>query len=53
MVIGNQSGRIYERQAIGVSLVETLAQLHVLDPAEVGLADFGRPAGFMARQLRR
>ena len=30
-----------------------LAALHTVDPADVGLADFGRPAGFMARQLRR
>ena len=27
--------------------------LHTLDPAAVGLAEFGRPAGFMERQLRR
>ena len=27
--------------------------LHTVDPAAVGLADFGRPAGFMERQLRR
>jgi aminoglycoside phosphotransferase (APT) family kinase protein len=42
-----------ERRAIGLALVETLARLHVLDPAQIGLADFGRPAGFMERQLRR
>jgi aminoglycoside phosphotransferase (APT) family kinase protein len=42
-----------EREAIGGALIETLAYLHVTDPAEVGLADFGRGAGFMARQLRR
>ena len=27
--------------------------LHTVDPAAVGLAEFGRPAGFMERQLRR
>ncbi len=42
-----------ERRAIGLALVETLGRLHVLDPARIGLADFGRPAGFMERQLRR
>jgi aminoglycoside phosphotransferase (APT) family kinase protein len=41
------------RTAIGRALIETLARLHTVDPAEVGLADFGRPAGFMERQLRR
>jgi aminoglycoside phosphotransferase (APT) family kinase protein len=42
-----------QRAAIGQALIETLARLHVVDPTSVGLADFGRPAGFMARQLRR
>ena len=42
-----------ERAAIGAALVDTLADLHRVDPAAVGLAEFGRPAGFMARQLRR
>jgi aminoglycoside phosphotransferase (APT) family kinase protein len=41
------------RARIGAALVETLAALHTVDPAAVGLADFGRPAGFMERQLRR
>ncbi|GAA2481839.1 phosphotransferase family protein [Streptomyces longisporus] len=35
------------------ALVDTLALLHSVDPQEVGLADFGRPEGFMARQVRR
>jgi aminoglycoside phosphotransferase (APT) family kinase protein len=34
-------------------LMDTLADLHEVDPAEVGLADFGRPDGFLARQVRR
>src|SRR3954453_20305234 len=41
------------RRAIGEGLVDVLASLHTVDPAAVGLAEFGRPAGFMARQLRR
>src|SRR4051794_19864114 len=41
------------RGAIGGALVDVLADLHTLDPAAVGLGDFGRPAGFMERQLRR
>jgi aminoglycoside phosphotransferase (APT) family kinase protein len=42
-----------DRQAIGEALVDVLADLHSLDPATVGLAEFGRPVGFMERQLRR
>ncbi|WP_327405223.1 phosphotransferase family protein [Streptomyces sp. NBC_01288] len=36
-----------------LELVDTLVELHAVDPAEVGLADFGRPEGFLDRQLRR
>jgi aminoglycoside phosphotransferase (APT) family kinase protein len=39
--------------ALALSLVDTLAQLHGLDPAAIGLADFGRPDGFNARQVHR
>ena len=42
-----------QRAAIGSALIDTLADLHTVDAAAVGLADFGRPAGFMERQLRR
>jgi aminoglycoside phosphotransferase (APT) family kinase protein len=42
-----------EREAIGGALVEALARLHSVAPEAVGLADFGRPGGFMERQLRR
>ncbi|GLZ28358.1 acyl-CoA dehydrogenase [Lentzea sp. NBRC 105346] len=34
-------------------LVDVLADLHEVDPAAVGLSDFGRPDGFMARQVAR
>jgi len=34
-------------------LVDTLAALHATDPAAVGLTDFGRPDGFLERQVRR
>ncbi|GAA4385429.1 phosphotransferase family protein [Tsukamurella soli] len=40
-------------RAISVGLVETLSALHAVDPAAVGLADFGRPEGFLARQVKR
>jgi aminoglycoside phosphotransferase (APT) family kinase protein len=42
-----------ERGAIGGGLIDVLAALHTIDPDDVGLGDFGRPEGFMARQLRR
>ncbi|GIE27703.1 acyl-CoA dehydrogenase [Actinoplanes italicus] len=35
------------------TLVDTLADLHSLDPAAIGLGDFGKPEGFNARQVRR
>jgi aminoglycoside phosphotransferase (APT) family kinase protein len=38
---------------IAEHLVSTLAALHAVVPAEVGLADFGRPEGFLARQVHR
>ncbi|TAM84993.1 MAG: phosphotransferase family protein [Jatrophihabitans sp.] len=34
-------------------LTDTLVALHAVDPAPVGLAQFGRPEGFLARQVRR
>jgi len=34
-------------------LVDTLADLHATDPAEIGLGEFGRPAGYLERQVRR
>ena len=40
-------------RAIAERLVTTLALLHAVPPAEVGLADFGRPEGFLGRQVRR
>ncbi|GLY71222.1 phosphotransferase family protein [Amycolatopsis taiwanensis] len=40
-------------RAIAEALVDTLVELHAVDPGSVGLADFGRPRGFLERQLRR
>ncbi|MEA1071694.1 phosphotransferase family protein [Sphingomonas sp. LY160] len=31
----------------------TIAQLHSFDPAAIGLGDYGRPAGFVERQVAR
>lgn len=40
------------RQVV-LGLADSLVALHAVDPAAVGLADFGRPDGFLERQLRR
>ncbi|GAB3867568.1 phosphotransferase family protein [Nocardioides maradonensis] len=40
-------------RVISERLVDTLAALHAVDPAEVGLSDFGRPEGFLGRQVSR
>lgn len=42
-----------QRRAVGEGLVAVLADLHAVDPGEVGLADFGRPDGYLARQVSR
>jgi aminoglycoside phosphotransferase (APT) family kinase protein len=34
-------------------LVDTLVALHAIEPGSVGLADFGRPGGFLQRQVSR
>jgi aminoglycoside phosphotransferase (APT) family kinase protein len=41
------------RRAMSVALVDTLVALHAIDPDAVGLGDFGHPAGFLDRQVRR
>lgn len=40
-------------RAISERMVDTLVGLHAVDPHEVGLGDFGRPEGFLERQVRR
>jgi aminoglycoside phosphotransferase (APT) family kinase protein len=42
-----------EAAALTDSLLDVLAELHAIDPDAVGLGDFGHPAGFLHRQLRR
>ncbi|HVE29593.1 MAG TPA: phosphotransferase family protein, partial [Mycobacteriales bacterium] len=41
------------RAAMTDALVDVLADLHDVDPAAVGLTGFGRPDGYLDRQLRR
>lgn len=42
-----------DARVLSERLVDVLADLHAVDPASVGLQDFGRPEGFMARQVKR
>ena len=42
-----------QRRAIGEGLIDVLAELHSVDPAAVGLGDYGKPAGYLDRQVRR
>ena len=42
-----------ERQAMFQSMNAVIAELHSLDYAAVGLAEFGRPGNYMARQVAR
>jgi aminoglycoside phosphotransferase (APT) family kinase protein len=42
-----------ERHAVGDVLVDTLADLHAVDPDEIGLTGYGRPSGLGERQVRR
>jgi aminoglycoside phosphotransferase (APT) family kinase protein len=41
------------RHEIAYAMIDTLAALHRVDPYAVGLGSFGKPAGFLARQVRR
>lgn len=51
---GQTSGLGAARAAgISYALIDVLVNLHTVDPPTVGLGDFGRPEGFLARQVRR
>jgi aminoglycoside phosphotransferase (APT) family kinase protein len=40
-------------RTISTRLIDTLAALHQVDPDDVGLGDFGKPDGYLARQVHR
>ncbi len=42
-----------QRRAMYESMAQTMARLHRVDPASVGLADFGKPGNYFARQVAR
>ncbi|MGD9922701.1 MAG: phosphotransferase family protein [Pseudorhodoplanes sp.] len=63
-VMGFSDGRVFwdpdmpgsnspERTAVYDSMNAALARLHAFDPAAIGLADFGRGEGYVARQIDR
>jgi aminoglycoside phosphotransferase (APT) family kinase protein len=41
------------RHHAGLALIDTLAQIHAVNPDEAGLGDLGRKEGYIDRQLRR
>ena len=42
-----------ERHAMSHAMIQTLVKLHGVDYNAVGLGEFGRPEGFLSRQVRR
>jgi aminoglycoside phosphotransferase (APT) family kinase protein len=63
-VMGFADGRVFwdpempgsnptERAAVYESMNATIAKLHAFDPAAIGLSDFGRGEGYVARQVER
>ena len=42
-----------ERRAHFDAMNETMARLHCIDPAAVGLSDYGKPGNYFARQIAR
>jgi aminoglycoside phosphotransferase (APT) family kinase protein len=42
-----------DRRAIGERVVDTLVDIHSVDPDEVGLGELGKKENYVARQLRR
>src|SRR5690606_24815960 len=61
LVSGTPYSRASELEALGAErtraiadrLVDTLAALHAVDYQAVGLGEFGRPDGYLERQVRR
>jgi len=42
-----------QRRAIGEQLIDALVEIHAVDWRAAGLEDFGKPTGYLERQLRR
>ncbi len=43
----------HERAQLFDAMNETIARLHMLDPRPLGLGDFGKPEGYVTRQVAR
>ncbi|HUF55501.1 MAG TPA: phosphotransferase family protein [Thermohalobaculum sp.] len=63
-LMGHVEGRVFfdtglpelsreDRRAAYDALIDRLADLHLIDWQAAGLGDFGRPSGYVARQVRR
>lgn len=63
-VMGHVEGRIFwdpalpdvpreQRAPLFRAMIDALARLHAVRPADVGLGDFGRPEGYVPRQVAR
>jgi aminoglycoside phosphotransferase (APT) family kinase protein len=44
---------IDQRRAYFEAIIDTLAAIHALDPAAIGLGDYGKPGNYFARQVHR
>jgi aminoglycoside phosphotransferase (APT) family kinase protein len=42
-----------EKLALANALIDALAELHEVEPKAIGLGDYGRPHGYLERQIRR
>lgn len=42
-----------EAELLSRNFIESLVQIHQVDFEDVGLGDFGRPSGYVSRQIRR
>jgi aminoglycoside phosphotransferase (APT) family kinase protein len=51
-VPATMAGQDKAGRRIGFAVVDALADLHLLDPERAGVADLGRPDGFVDRQVR-
>jgi aminoglycoside phosphotransferase (APT) family kinase protein len=55
-VIRNELPGIFtekHREGLGTELIDALVELHAIDPQALDLEGFGKPTGYLERQLRR
>lgn len=58
VIIGEEAVEGYatvpkERRRLGLGMIDAMAKLHAIDYREVGLEGFGRPEGYIERQVAR